>query len=76
MNTLRRKHPQKLSCMKKAIERIKAEKEQKRIWPTHATMPELINAGFTKEQIREAVRSGEVGFGRTINSFYFFVKSE
>lgn len=61
--------------MKKAIEQIRAEKEQKLIWPTHATMPELINAGFTREKIRESVRSGEVGYGRTINSFYFFVKS-
>ena len=62
--------------MKTTIERIKAEKEARKVWPTHATMKDLLNAGFTREQIREAVRAGEIGFGRTINSFYFFVKSE
>ena len=61
--------------MKNAIERIQAEKEARKFWPTHATMKDLINVGFTREQIRGAVRSGEIGYGRTINSFYFFVKS-
>lgn len=61
--------------MKATIERIRAEKESRKVWPTHTTLIELINAGFTREQIRGAVRSGEIGYGRTINSFYFFVKS-
>lgn len=62
--------------MKATIERIRAEKESRKVWPTHATMKDLLNAGFTRDQIRKAVRSGEIGFGQTINSFYFFVKSE
>ena len=58
------------------IAQIRAEKQQRKVWPTHATHRDLLNAGHTHEAIRDAVRAGQIKFGRTLNSYYFFVESE
>jgi hypothetical protein len=54
-----------------AIQQIKADKNARKVFPTYATRTELIALGCKVEDIREAVKNGELRFGRTINDFYF-----
>lgn len=58
----------------KTIRAIKADKQSRNIFPTHATRYELIKAGCNVEEIRQAVKSGVVQFGRTLNDYYFVEK--
>lgn len=55
----------------KTIRAIKADKQSRNIFPTHATRYELIKAGCKVEEIRLAVQSGLIRFGRTLNDYYF-----
>ena len=55
----------------KTIRSIRAAKAKLNDFPTHATRTELLHFGCTLEQIREAVRSGQISFGRTLNDFNF-----
>ena len=57
-----------------AIRAVKARKIAEKIEPTHATIKDLIREGCTMPEIRKAVKDGAVGFGETINSYYFFEK--
>ena len=54
-----------------AIRAIKADKQSRKIFPTHATRYELIKAGCKVDEIRQAVHSGMISFGRTLNDYYF-----
>lgn len=55
----------------KTIRAIKADKQSRKIFPTHATRYELLKAGCKIEDIRQAVHSGMISFGRTLNDYYF-----
>lgn len=55
----------------KTIRAIKADKQSRNIFPTHATRYELLKAGCKVEDIRQAVHSGMISFGRTLNDYYF-----
>ncbi len=57
-----------------AIRSVKARKVANGIEPTHAILKDLIDEGCTMPEIRKAVKDGAVGFGETINSYYFFEK--
>ena len=57
-----------------AIRAVKARKIAEKIEPTHATIRDLTNEGCTKPDIRKAVELGKIGYGRTLNSHYFFEK--
>lgn len=56
------------------ILRIEQEKTNAKIVPSHATLVELLRE-HTSEQIRAEVLAGTIGYGRTINSYYFYVKN-
>ena len=58
----------------KTIRAIKADKQSRNIFPTHTTRYELIKSGCNVEDIRQAVKSGAVRFGRTLNDYYFVEK--
>ena len=55
----------------KTIRAIKADKQSRNIFPTHATRYELIKAGCKVEEIRQAVQQGAIRFGKTLNDYYF-----
>lgn len=55
-----------------AIRKINADKELRKVFPVHAMRTDLLAQCCTVEEIRSAVLSGEVKFGRTINDFYFY----
>lgn len=55
----------------KTIRAIKSDKSQRIVFPTHATRYELLRAGCTADEIRQAVRLGLVRYGRTLNDYYF-----
>lgn len=57
-----------------AIRAIKARKIAEKVEPTHATIKDLIHEGCTMPDIRKAVELGKIGYGRTLNSHYFFEK--
>lgn len=57
-----------------AIRAIKARKIAEKIDPTHATIRDLVNEGCTMPDIRKAVELGKIGYGKTINSHYFWEK--
>ena len=57
-----------------AIRAVKARKIAEKVEPTHAILKDLIDEGCTMPEIRKAVKDGAVGFGETINSYYFFEK--
>lgn len=57
-----------------AIRAIKARKIAEKIEPTHAILKDLIDEGCTMPDIRKAVELGKIGYGRTLNSHYFFEK--
>jgi len=56
------------------IRAIKARKIAEKIEPTHAILKDLIDEGCTMPDIRKAVELGKIGYGRTLNSHYFFEK--
>ena len=56
------------------IRAIKARKIAEKIEPTHAILKDLIDKGCTMPDIRKAVELGKIGYGRTLNSHYFFEK--
>lgn len=55
----------------KTIRAIKSNKQSRNIFPTHSTRYELLKAGCKVEEIRQAVHSGMISFGRTLNDYYF-----
>ena len=55
-----------------AIRAIKARKTAEKIEPTHAILKDLIDEGCTMPEIRKTVELGKIGYGRTLNSHYFF----
>ena len=55
----------------KTIRLIKSDKIQRKVFPTYATRKELLAEGCAVEEIREAVKSGLVRFGQTLNDYYF-----
>ena len=55
----------------KTIRAIKADKQRRKIFPTHATRYELLKAGCKVDDIRQAVQAGMISFGRTLNDYYF-----
>lgn len=55
-----------------AIRKIKSDKQQRKVFPVHAMRTDLLAQGCTVEEIRSAVLSGKVKFGRTINDLYFY----
>ena len=57
-----------------AIRAVKARKIAEKIEPTHAILKDLIDEGCTMPDIRKAVGLGKIGYGRTLNSYYFFEK--
>ncbi len=57
-----------------AIRAVKARKIAEKIEPTHATIKDLIREGCTMPDILKAVELGNIGYGRTLNSHYFFEK--
>jgi hypothetical protein len=59
-----------------AINAIREQKLADGIFPTHATMVELIAAGCSQSEIRQAAKSGKIKWGKTINSYYFTCLSE
>ena len=59
--------------VQQTIQSINQDKTQRKIKPTHAILTELLMTHSSKE-IRDAVTDGGVGFGRTINSYYFYIK--
>ncbi len=57
-----------------AIRAIKARKVANGIEPTFAILKDLIDEGCTMPDIRKAVKLGKIGYGETINSYYFWEK--
>jgi hypothetical protein len=57
-----------------AIRAVKARKTAEKIEPTHAILKDLIDEGCTMPEIRKTVELGKIGYGRTLNSHYFFEK--
>jgi hypothetical protein len=55
-----------------ALRNIAARKRLMKVEPTHATITELMNEGCTHPEIRAAVKTGKIKYGRTLNSFYFY----
>jgi hypothetical protein len=54
-----------------AITAIRLKKQAGGIFPTHATIKELMEEGCTMPEIREAVASGLVEYRETLNGHYF-----
>jgi hypothetical protein len=52
------------------IEENRKRKIELKIFPTHTTGRELVDAGFNEDEINESVRMG-VKKGRTINGDYY-----
>lgn len=57
-----------------AIRAVKARKVANGIEQTHAILKDLIDEGCTMPDIRKAVELGKIGYGKTINSHYFWEK--
>ena len=64
-----------MSTVIDTIRKIKADKEQRNVMPTYSLRTELLHEGCTIEEIRSSVVSGKVKFGRTINDWYFYEKT-